>query len=106
MVALFLIQWYHPVVALFLSFCPTNAQNLPDFSALIFLYKFPAAPPPPPAPRLVRLWPPILVYAYFSINFQLNIVSLSRKFCVYFHFTPLFTLWREHELRKRQSKFL
>ena len=42
----------------------------------------------------------------FSINFQVNIVSLSRKFCVYLHFTPLFTLWREHELRKRQSKFL
>ncbi len=42
----------------------------------------------------------------FSINFQVNIVSLGRKFCIYLHFTPLFTLWREHELRKRQSKFL
>ena len=42
----------------------------------------------------------------FSINFQVNIVSLSRKFCVYLHFTSLFTLWREHELHKRQSKFL
>ncbi len=30
----------------------------------------------------------------FNINFQ---VSLSRKFCVYLHFTPLFTSWREHE---------
>ena len=39
----------------------------------------------------------------FSINFQVNIVSLSRKFCVYLYFTSLFTLWREHELRKRQS---
>ena len=28
-------------------------------------------------------------------------MSLSRKFCV-----SLFTLWREHELRKQQSKFL
>ena len=42
----------------------------------------------------------------FSINFQVNITSLSFKFCVYLHFTPLFTSWREHELRKRQSKFL
>ena len=34
-------------------------------------------------------------------------MSLSgRKFCVYLHFTPLFTSWREHELRKRQSEFL
>ena len=33
-------------------------------------------------------------------------MSLSRKFCVYFRFTTLFTLWRKHELRKRQSKFL
>ena len=31
---------------------------------------------------------------YFSINFQLNIMSLSRQFCVYSQFTPLFTLWR------------
>ncbi len=31
---------------------------------------------------------------------------LSRKFCVYLHFTPLFALWGKHELRKRQSKFL
>ncbi len=31
---------------------------------------------------------------YFSINFQLNILSLSRKFCVYWHFTPLFTSQR------------
>ena len=32
-------------------------------------------------------------------------MSLSRKFCVYLHFTPLFTSCRKHELRKRQSKF-
>ncbi len=43
---------------------------------------------------------------YFSINFQVNIMSLRRNFFVYLHFTSLFTLWREHELRKRQSKFL
>ncbi len=42
----------------------------------------------------------------FSINFQVNIVILSRKCCVYVHFTSLFALWREHELRERQSKFL
>ncbi len=42
----------------------------------------------------------------FSRNFQLNIVSLSCKFCVNLHFTSLFTLWREYELRKPQSKFL
>ncbi len=40
----------------------------------------------------------------FSINFQVNIMSLSRKFCVYLRFTPLFTSWCEHELRKRQIK--
>ena len=33
-------------------------------------------------------------------------MSLRRNFFVYLHFTSLFTLWREHELRKRQSKFL
>ncbi len=32
----------------------------------------------------------------FSINFQVNIMSLSRKFCVYLHFTPSFTSRREH----------
>ena len=43
----------------------------------------------------------------FSINFQANIMSLSCKFCVYLHFTPLFlSIWCKHELRKRQSKFL
>ena len=42
----------------------------------------------------------------FSINFQVNIMSLSGKFCVYLHFTALFALWRKHELRKRHSKFL
>ena len=42
----------------------------------------------------------------FNINFQVNVVILSRKFCVYLHFTSLLTLWREHELRERQSKFL
>ena len=41
----------------------------------------------------------------FSINFQVNVMSLSRKFCVYLHFTPVFTSCRKHELRKRQSKF-
>ena len=42
---------------------------------------------------------------FFSINFQVNIASFSWKFCVYLHFTPFFTSWREHKLRKRQSKF-
>ncbi len=42
----------------------------------------------------------------FSLNFHVNIVRLSRKFCVYLHFTLLFTLWREHELRKRQQVFV
>jgi hypothetical protein len=46
----------------------------------------------------------------FIINFQVNIMILSREFCVYLHFTPLFTYihhaWRKHSLRKRQSKFL
>ncbi len=32
-------------------------------------------------------------------------MSLSRKFCVYLPFTPLFTSCRKHELRKRQSNF-
>ena len=36
----------------------------------------------------------------FSINYPVNIMILSRKFCVYLHFTPLFTSWRKHELRK------
>ena len=40
----------------------------------------------------------------FSINFQVNIMILSRNFFVYLHFTPLFISWRKHELRKRQSK--
>ncbi len=33
----------------------------------------------------------------FSIYLQVNIMSLSRKLCVYLHFILLFTL---HELRK------
>ena len=33
-------------------------------------------------------------------------MSLSRQFRVYLHFTSFFTLCREHEFRKRQSKFL
>ncbi len=45
----------------------------------------------------------------FSVNFKLNIMILSRKFCVYLHFTPLFTSWRTVSMNfviKRQSKFL
>ncbi len=47
-----------------------------------------------------------IVTSSFSINFRVNIMILSCKFCVYLYFTPLFTSWRIHELCKRQGKFL
>ena len=42
----------------------------------------------------------------FSINFQVNIMILSGKFCVCLHFTLLFLSWRKHELRKRSTVFV
>ncbi len=42
----------------------------------------------------------------FSINFQLNVMSISRKSCgIFSQLTPLFTPCRKHEVRKQQSKF-